>query len=343
MEKQPLLSVVVPIYNGQRHISDLLSMFAAQKPGFELIAINDGSTDATAGLLAAAQSKHAFLRVFSQANAGVSAARNAGVEKAQGDYISFVDADDKISPQYVEALLALAPSAPDLVFFPLAPVALGQGIPAAPAAKALPKAFAPARFLRRFLHNPTQMGSCNFMLRKEWLLEKGLSFRLGFPYYEDYDFVVRAAALAKEVLVTEEVLYYYVQQSDSAMRSFGPERLRCLSLIEDLCVFLHTAQPAAAPEFERFLESRLYWSVLWQASLAFKKQKDVITFAKNTHAKERLKKLGSYPDKRVRLTARLFCLWPGLFIALVRFAGRKTRKNYTLTEDYGQLLQKPRD
>ena len=93
------LSVIVPVYNVESWIDRCLESLVAQDFGdFEVVCVNDGSTDASRERLAAWEAREPRLRVIDQPNAGPSAARNAGIGAARGDYVSFLDADDRYLP-----------------------------------------------------------------------------------------------------------------------------------------------------------------------------------------------------------------------------------------------------
>lgn len=101
----PLVSVVIPVYNGQRHLRQALdSVFAQTYPSLEVIAVNDGSTDGSAEILAGYGDR---LVVIDQANAGVGAARNAGIAGARGELVAFLDQDDWWQPEKIERQVAL--------------------------------------------------------------------------------------------------------------------------------------------------------------------------------------------------------------------------------------------
>jgi len=91
------ISVIVPCYNAQRHLSVCLESLKAQKtPEIQMIFIDDGSTDDTAAMLDAFAAQEPRAQVIHTQNRGVSAARNAGIAMAKGRYIAFMDADDAL-------------------------------------------------------------------------------------------------------------------------------------------------------------------------------------------------------------------------------------------------------
>lgn len=91
----PLLSVVIPVYNCEKYIEELLLSVENQTyKNLEIICINDGSTDTTLNILSKHQSKDSRIKIINQSNLGAGAARNQGLRAASGDYLSILDADD---------------------------------------------------------------------------------------------------------------------------------------------------------------------------------------------------------------------------------------------------------
>lgn len=102
---KPKLSIVVPIYNGGLFINDLLkSIKALNFKDYEVIIINDGSTDDTYDKLIKHTSGEQRYKILNQKNQGPSVARNEGISHAQGDWLFFLDADDYISKEYFDFL-----------------------------------------------------------------------------------------------------------------------------------------------------------------------------------------------------------------------------------------------
>lgn len=101
-----MISVIVPVYNAQRYLEKCVQSILAQTySDIQLILVNDGSTDESGQLCDALAGRDHRVTVIHQKNAGVSAARNAGLDAATGEYIGFVDADDTIVPDlYRQAL-----------------------------------------------------------------------------------------------------------------------------------------------------------------------------------------------------------------------------------------------
>lgn len=112
-----LVSIIVPVYNTEKYISECLHSVTQQSyPHIEIIAVDDGSTDNSLSILNEISATDNRLKVFSQRNQGVSAARNLALKKATGEYIMFVDADDWIAPSTIEECLQAIGDA-DICFF----------------------------------------------------------------------------------------------------------------------------------------------------------------------------------------------------------------------------------
>lgn len=102
---QPLISVIVPVYNGEPYLKNCIETIEAQtyRP-LEVIIVNDGSTDKTAEVCAGLAKEYPNLRYITTDDLGVSVSRNNGIAQAKGEYLTFVDADDRIHPQLLEHL-----------------------------------------------------------------------------------------------------------------------------------------------------------------------------------------------------------------------------------------------
>lgn len=116
MNNTPAISVVIPLYNKSAYVEEAVrSVLAQSYPAVEVLVVDDGSTDGSADLVRhlAAPS----VRVITQPNAGVSAARNTGIKQAHGDYLAFLDADDRYLPGYLAAMVTLIQRYPEALLY----------------------------------------------------------------------------------------------------------------------------------------------------------------------------------------------------------------------------------
>jgi glycosyltransferase involved in cell wall biosynthesis len=110
-------SVVIPTYNQAQYLESAIeSVFAQSYTGWELIVVNDGSTDATPGILSAFEGDGRF-KAIHQNNRGLAAARNAGIRAATGHYVALLDSDDEWQPDYLKTISAAIAANPNATIF----------------------------------------------------------------------------------------------------------------------------------------------------------------------------------------------------------------------------------
>jgi len=114
MDEKALVSIIIPLYNAEAYIAECIKSVLAQTwPNIEVIIIDDGSTDNSAALAETFASD--TVRLYRQANKGASAARNYGLKQAKGKYIQFLDADDLLSADKIEAQVGLLEQNPGCI------------------------------------------------------------------------------------------------------------------------------------------------------------------------------------------------------------------------------------
>lgn len=107
----PEISVIVPVYNVEQYLAECISSILSQTfTDFELLLVDDGSPDRCGEICDEYAGKDKRVRVFHQENAGLSCARNKGLEHASGTYIAFVDSDDYVTSTYLQELYASLPA-----------------------------------------------------------------------------------------------------------------------------------------------------------------------------------------------------------------------------------------
>ena len=120
--KNPLISIILPAYNAENFLPQMVESILCQSlEDWELILVDDGSYDRTSIICDKFAGLDSRIRVIHKTNGGVSSARNVGIENANGYFITFVDADDYIIPQYLGALCSSIEDA-DISIFSLTPV-----------------------------------------------------------------------------------------------------------------------------------------------------------------------------------------------------------------------------
>ncbi len=214
------LSVIVPVYNVEQWLLRCLeSLFAQEMPEdeFEVLIVNDGSTDNSVVIAERFAEGHANVRIIHRENGGLSAARNTGLEHAEGEYVWFVDSDDYIESSSVRPILKYAgDNRLDVVCFYFQ-LAYENGTT--------------ERFGYRPRHSATVFSGPEFvsrtgfvmspwaaMYRREFLADNGLTFMEGI-LHEDEEFSPRAQFLAGRIAHLPDVVYNYFQRTGSIMKS----------------------------------------------------------------------------------------------------------------------------
>lgn len=110
------VSIVVPVYNVSNYLRAFWSYIQKQTfRDFEVVFIDDGSTDDSGSILEDIRANNNNVSVYHKTNGGLSSARNMGIEMANGEWVAFLDPDDRISPQFIEKLVLMTSDQVDMV------------------------------------------------------------------------------------------------------------------------------------------------------------------------------------------------------------------------------------
>lgn len=218
----PKFSVVVPCYNAGKTISRTIASVQAQtETDWELVAIDDGSTDNTLEVLMEVASDDDRIRLVRQQNSGVSAARNLGIQKTQAPIIAFLDSDDFWYPDYMARTLAKLGAQSELGFtFSRVDILDQHGNPTGRQSSFEPGEISLATLLRG---NPATTCS-NLVVRREVFNQIGM-FETKLSHAEDQLWMVMAALKGWKVEGINEVLMGY--RTNPGGLSSNLEAMRC--------------------------------------------------------------------------------------------------------------------
>ena len=210
----PDVSVIVPVHDSAAYLPTCLSSVLAQTYGnFELICVDDGSTDESPQLLAQAAAADARVHVLTQPARGVSAARNAGLDAARGAYIAFADADDAMEPRLLERATAYAREHDtDMLIFGYWYWFADKDVCVKGMAAGDEKLYAAPFSLTEHPELPFELSTANVwrMLWKRGFVEDAqLRFNEQLRYSEDAAFIWQAESLAERIVLVRERLYRY--------------------------------------------------------------------------------------------------------------------------------------
>lgn len=209
----PLVSVVVLVYNSGEHLLPCLQSVAAQSlPDFEAVVIDNGSTDGSGAVCDAFAAQDKRFRVIHQKNLGIIAGRGSGVARSRGEYVSFVDGDDLLHPRILEVLTAACRS----TGLPAACCRFVAfwGRPPAPGTVPPPTTLAAPAHLNALLHDKrVDYSLCNKLYRRA-LLENE-EFDCPVVYNEDLYLNWRLLQNAAGMAFVDFVGYFYRQHGAS--------------------------------------------------------------------------------------------------------------------------------
>ena len=229
----PKFSIIIPVYNVEPYLRECLDSVLAQTcADWEAICVNDGSTDGSLEILQEYAAKDARFRIINQPNKGLSAARNAGVHDANGEYILFLDSDDWIVPDALERLNKRI-NGQDMICF------TGQKY------NEQDKTYLPADVLTPAIYsngmtyyyaNALRFYAFPFvcavlrLYRRAFLQEHNLLFEEGI-YHEDNLFTPMACYYARRVNVIPDSLYIYRIRAHSIMTTAQPKRFADMAYV----------------------------------------------------------------------------------------------------------------
>ncbi len=219
------LSVIVPVYNAEKYLAKTLESLAAQTvaDSMQIILIDDGSADASPAICDEFASNRPDTVVIHRKNGGVSAARNAGLKEASGEYVGFVDADDTVAPDYYEKMLNAAKTNDcDMAFSSIHLIYDGEHRPAPawyPVGTVLERDEILSSFARKMLSDGEQNSVCIKLLRRSVIKENSIEFPVGVRIGEDKRFVLEFLKACNRAVCTGDCGYFYLDVSTSAMHS----------------------------------------------------------------------------------------------------------------------------
>jgi glycosyltransferase involved in cell wall biosynthesis len=219
------LSVIIPAYNMEKYIAQCLrSVTVCPEDGIEMecIVVNDGSSDETAKVVERYIQRDDRIRLINKENGGVSEARNEGIKAAKGEYIMFLDADDRLVEnawENIETVIS-EENADYVAFSYITQYENGKIIP-----ELLPISdmiSTDAKEARKLMYSNSVFNTCWGKLFKADIIRKNdMKFRKGLPIGEDYLFVAEYFSYCDSFFITKVAILYYLQRTGSAMRSYS--------------------------------------------------------------------------------------------------------------------------
>lgn len=305
------ISVILPVFNEQDYISATLdSIFNQDFKDFEVIVVDDGSTDNTLKIV-----EEKFLnstihhKIIHQKNNGVSSARNRGIEESCGEYIVFVDGDDYIltnhlsslyNNEYDFSLIQMVKKENDNVTDPhiyeIDEIATEE--------------FIRQEFLMNIPFNFVQLSYKADIIKKH-----NLKFREDVSYGEDTDFAIRALSYGTSIKISNEITYYYLQHQDSLINTSKLKRFDFIQVLEDLSSFFKKQNKNELSEL--IITSRIPRAIFGNMNYFFYNDYDYDEVINKMNELNLFDKLANFKgDRKFGLKIKLFIFNPKLYYKL---------------------------
>ena len=235
-KNNPLVSVIIPVYNTAKHLPTCLNSIINQTyQNLEIIVIDDGSTDNSSEIIKQYNEKDNRIKAFTQKNQGLSAARNTGLKNATGKYVTFVDSDDMIETNMIEKLLlALEKTKSDISVCSFKERTTNGK----------EKHFNKNNYSRKVLNTEQALKAMlkeqGFMLSATMKLYplnffKNVSFLVG-KLHEDVGTTYKLIMKASKVVFIPNELYIYIHHEKSIISAdFDNRKLDLISLTDQMC------------------------------------------------------------------------------------------------------------
>jgi glycosyltransferase involved in cell wall biosynthesis len=239
---RPSLSLVVPVYNVAGFVAECIESIQTQQvDDLEIVAVDDGSTDDSAAILADLANHDARLRIVTQDNQGLGAARNAGVDHATGEFLWFVDSDDRLAPGAIATMLAtITKTGSDLV---TGNVSRLIGETQSPT-RFVAETFARTR-LRTHIHRFPLLINDRVAWNKVYRRSFWDHHAFRFPsrvHYEDQYVTLPAHYLARQVDVRREPVYLWRVRDESDVASITQQRSDPQSMADRVAAVAYVSQ-----------------------------------------------------------------------------------------------------
>lgn len=274
-------SVIIPAYNCVTTLAKTVSSIqACGLPDYEIILVDDGSTDGTSALCDRLSAEYPDIRCFHQENQGVSAARNHGLDEARGDYVWFFDSDDLVDPgSMTRAAQIVEEHQPDMMIFGMSFDFTRDGklydrwLYSFPIEKNYSSNYFDEIFQKLYQTN-SLTSSCNKLMKKSVLTNNAIRYDSNLQIMEDFLFVLNVLENCRTIYTSPQIVYRYSHPYEKSGKK--DNAVVRVSQIDNLEEYLSPFRTALENHPETM--SSLYYMLLEQR-LRYQKPKEIVISA----------------------------------------------------------------
>lgn len=314
--KDPIVSIIMPCYNAEPLLDETMECLELQTcKDFEVICINDGSTDNTLAKLKEWKNKKVFnLRIIEQENGGVSKARNRGIIEARGKIILFLDSDDIYHSSFVEMMVNGMEKAE------IAYCRLSRNLEDVYQCDVGTMNFETQNVevaMNKLLYEMGKYGFYCYGYRKKIIEDIGLRFDENTKYGEDREFNWKYLSHCVNAVWIDLPLYgYRVNPLSATQRSATWRKTDLLHAVKRIEVYLDKEECSYSEEFKSYMYARAMWAVA--KTFAVSKNKELFKRLKKEYdVRSCMRVTSKDKNKLVKIASRMYLVNPNLFYTLV--------------------------
>jgi len=262
---QPLVSVLLPVYNGEKHLRETLySVINQTYQNLEIVAINDGSTDSSKKILGEFAKIDSRIKIINKKNGGIVSALNRGINEARGDFLSRIDSDDVNFPKKIEQEMKVMLSDDNIVLVCSSFEVMNED------GEFLYREVVPTRGedIKRLMYVANPIGHSTVLMRKSAVMSVGSYSDQSGPV-EDYDLWTRLTAVGKIAGVTKSLLRFRVNP-DGITQTKNQYMIECAEKVRDL--FWENYPPAVLRRSELINIKKYYQQAEPELALEIKRR-----------------------------------------------------------------------
>lgn len=256
------ISVIIPVYNVEKYLSKCIESVLAQDfSDYEILLIDDGSTDNSGKICDEYAEKYSAIKVIHQQNNGLGGARNTGIENAQGEYLLFVDSDDTINEKTLSALYDIAVrNNSDIVAFGMNFVDENDRIISK--RKAINNEVENVVSSEKNYYFSADSNTCDKLYKRNLFVENNLKYP-EHVWYEDLCLNQKIAFYTERVTLTDKIFYNYLQRNNSIMHIKNTDRNSdMLTVVSDILDFYRKNNA-----FDKYYNELCFMTVMHMAVL----------------------------------------------------------------------------
>lgn len=223
-----ILSFVIPLYNAEKFIADCINSILQsnlQKESYEIIVVNDGSQDNGPHIVKEFCKEHSNIHLLSQKNQGQSVARNYGLKESKGEYVWYIDSDDKLEPDILPSTFEVLINNRDCDVIAIQEQKISENgeLKGLSANQTTLPLFTPMSGRDAVVSGYYPCSACALICERTFLINNDLFFKPGITH-QDVELTYRLMPIANKVIFTDLVPYIYILHPNSTSQSINPSK-----------------------------------------------------------------------------------------------------------------------